>query len=176
VKLEQVIAGAVLVVVVLAVALYTMWRQVRILRLPGGPGDPQTIEGAYRRVQVRRRLTSSILMFILGCQLAGALIYLETPGQQQADRSGARTDARERHEEVAPPTAEERSFVRLYTTYWLIFLLILLGMVALAFADFWATRRFAVRAFRQLQAERREMIDRQIARLRQEKGERNGHD
>jgi hypothetical protein len=176
VKQEQVIVGAVLVVALLGLALYTIWRQVRILRLPGGPGDPQTIEGVYRRAQVRRRLTSSVLMLVLACQLGGALLYLEGPAQQQADRADARADALNRDEPVAPPTAEERSFARFYGTYWLVFLLILLAVVALAFADLWATRRFGVRAHRQLQAERREMIDRQIARMRQEKGERNGHD
>ena len=92
------------------------------------------------------------------------------------NRADARAAALERGEEAPPPTPEEWSFARFYSTYWLVFLLILLVVVALAFSDLWATRSFAVRAHRQLQAERREMIDRQIARLREEKGQRNGHD
>jgi hypothetical protein len=136
--------------------------------------DPGAAEVLYRREQARRRLISSGLMFVLAAQLAGALIYLQEPAQLQAERADARADARERGGE-AEPTPEERSFARLYSAYWVVFLLILLAVVMLAFSDLWSTRRFGVRAYRQLQAERRDMIDRQIARLRQEKQERNGH-
>jgi hypothetical protein len=138
--------------------------------------DPDAAEALYRGNQIRRRLINSGLMLVLAAQMAGAMVYTEIRAQRQAERADARADARERGEAQAPPTAEERSFLQFYGVYWLVFLLILLAMVALALSDLLSTRRFALRAHRQIQAERREMIDRQIARLRQEKQERNGHD
>jgi hypothetical protein len=171
---EEVVFGAFLVIALVALSCYYAWRQLRILRQPGGAGDPATIEGLYRSRQVRRRLISSGLMLLLAAQLAGALIYLQQTAQRQGERAVARADARQRGEQVEP-TPEEKSFVRFYTFYWLVFMLVLLWVVALAFSDLWATRRFALSAHRQLQVERRDMIDREIARLRQEKQERNGH-
>jgi O-antigen ligase len=170
---QEGIVGAVMIVALLALALYGIWRQIRELRVPGGPGDPQTIEGRYRRARVRRRLISSGLILILAGQLAGALLFLEEPAREQANRADERAGVRERGEQPVPPTAEERSFARFYGSYWVVFLLVLLCLVALAFSDLWATRSFGVRAHRQLQAERREMIDRQIARLREEKRQRS---
>jgi hypothetical protein len=168
---NQLVTGFVLVVAVLALALYYAWRQLKSLRQPSEPGSP---EDRYRRAQIRRRLISSALMLVLAAQLAGALIFLEDRAQQQGRRADARAEVRQRGGE-AQPTVEERNFARLYGAYWLATLVVLLVIVMLALADLWATRRFAVQAHRQLQADRREMIDREIARLRQEKQERNGH-
>jgi hypothetical protein len=172
---DQLIVGILLDAALLALAIYYGWRQLRASRHPIEGIEPESPEGLYRRKQIRRRLVSSGLMLIMAAQLAGALVYLEDRAQQQADRADARAEAREQGKAQAPPTAEERSFARLYGAYWLVFLLVLLAVVVLAFADLLSTRRFALKAHRQLQAERREMIARQIARLRQEKQERNGH-
>jgi hypothetical protein len=175
VKPEQVAVGTVLVVALLSLAVYYGWRQFRLVRQLRGAADPGSAESLYRQAQAKRRSLGSALMLALAVQLAGAMLFLEDRAQRQAERADARAEAREKGEEPSPPTAEERSFARFYSAYWLVFLLILLGVVILALQDLWATRTFGLRAHRQLQAERREMIDRQIARLRQEKQERNGH-
>lgn len=174
-KADQVAVGVGLVVVLVATAVYYGWRQFRLLRQLRQADDPGCPESLYRREQARRRLWGSALMLVLAAQLAGALIFLEEAAQRQADRADARDEARQRGEQPPPPTPEERSFFRFYSAYWLVTLLVLLGMVLLALADLWATRSFGIRAHRQLKAERRDMIDREIARLRQEKHERNGH-
>jgi predicted Holliday junction resolvase-like endonuclease len=171
VRWDQLLVGLTLVAGLLVLSIYYAWRQVRTLRQPVEAGS---VEASYRRAQVRRRLISSGLLLILAVQLAGALAFLEDRAQRQAERADVRADFRERGGE-AQPTSEERTFARFYSAYWLSILVVLLAVVVLAFADLWATRRFAVQAHRQLRAERREMIDRQIARLRQEKQERNGH-
>jgi hypothetical protein len=173
---DQVAVGWALVVALLALAVYYGWRQLRLMRQLRGSADPGSVEALYLRARARRRLRGSALMLLLAAQLAGAMIFLEGRAQRQADQADARAGAREQGEEPPPPTPEERSFFRFYTAYWVGILLVLLGMVLLALGDLWATRSFGLRAHRQLQAERREMINRQIARLRQEKQERNGHD
>ncbi len=67
---------------------------------------------------------------------------------------------------------EEQQFVKLYSTYWLITLLVLLAIIILAGIDFFAIRRYGQRHYRQIQADRRTMIENQLARLR---SQRNGH-
>jgi hypothetical protein len=171
VKWDQLLVGLTLVAGLLLLSVYYAWRQIKALRQPIEAGS---VEDIYRRGQIRRRLISSGLLFILALQLAGALAFLEDRAQQQAERADARADFRERGG-IAQPAPDERSFARFYSAYWLSILVVLAAVVSLAFVDLWATRRFAVQAHRQLRAERREMIDRQIARLRQEKQERNGH-
>lgn len=171
---DQMVLGVALVGTLLALSIYYAWRQVQLFRRPGAAGEPGTPEVEYRRAQARRRLIGSGLMLVLAAQLAGELFFLDERAKRQGDRADARAEARERGGE-AQPGPEERSFARFYGVYWLVFMLVLLAVVVLAFIDMWATRRFAVQAHRQLQAERRDMIDRQIARLKQEKQERNGH-
>jgi hypothetical protein len=179
---DQVVAGVALVVALVALASYYAWRQLRWLRRTRGEDDPSPEEGLYRRAQAKRRLVNSVLMLVLAAQLAGALLYLEGPAKRQADRAVAREAAREAARAAgreaggeAQPTAEERSFAGLYSAYWLLLLVNLLAVVVLALADLWATRRFLIQAYRQLQTERRDMIDREVARLRQERQQRNGH-
>src|SRR5262249_29647064 len=70
------------------------------------------------------------------------------------------------------PGDEDKLFIFFYTGYWIAALLVLLGVVGLAFWDLVAIRRYGRRQFQKLQADRRAMIERQAARLR---GQRNGH-
>jgi hypothetical protein len=172
---NEIVLGFALVVGLLALSIFYGWRQLQFLRQSGWSSPPETEEGLYRWKQARRRLISSGLMFVLAAQLACALLFLQERAHEQGERADARAAARERGEEPGKPSPEERSFFLFYDAYWIVFFLVMLGMVGLALVDLWATRRFGVSAYRQLRAERREMIDRQIARLRQEKQERNGH-
>jgi hypothetical protein len=74
--------------------------------------------------------------------------------------------------EAPPPSAEERQLVNRYGAYWLGFSVILFAIMALALVDFLAIRRFYLRSYRQIKADRNEMLQREIVRLR---SERNGH-
>ena len=69
--------------------------------------------------------------------------------------------------------AEEIQFRQMYAIYWVIVLLLLLAIILLAAVDFMAIRRFGLRHFRQIQADRRAMIEGELARIR---SQRNGHD
>ncbi len=172
---DEVGLGVALVAALVAVSAYYAWRQLQWLRQPRGEGEAETPEGLYRRAQARRRLVGSGLMLLLAAQLAGALLFLQEPARRQAARADARAAEREAGRAPPQPSAEERSFAGLYGAYVVVFLLTLLAMVLLALADYVATHRFAVQAHRQLREERRDMIDREVARLRQERQQRNGH-
>ena len=154
----QGIFGALLVAVLLFVSVFYAWRQARALaglrRRPDLPAD----ESEHQRRQAWRRLVGSGLLLLLAGLLAGALVYLEAPAQRLADLDVPDTSAY---------TPEQRAFLRLYGGWWITLLLVLLAVILLAGLDLWATYRWGVRQHRKLQADRRAMVERQVARLRE---------
>jgi hypothetical protein len=164
----QILYGALLVVVLLALAGYYAWRQVQTVRGLRVAEEMGLEERLYLHRQVRRRIFGCILMVVLAVLLSGLLLFLEGPMSELSDYISA---ARERGEEpeLSP---EQRSLRKLYTLWNIGLLLTLLVFLATAGVDYLSTRRFGRRQLRRIQVDRRAMIERQAARLRQE---RNGH-
>lgn len=161
----QIVAGSMLVVTVVAVAAFFLGRQVQVLRdLRQRPPETENEERHLRR-QTYRRLVSSTLLLLLGFLLATALLYLEGPAQQLADKQALK----EAHGEKRELVGADLDFGRLYAGFWIGFLLILMTVVFLVAFDWWATRRHALREHRKIQADRRAMLEQQIARLRHER-------
>jgi hypothetical protein len=156
---SQILFGVVLVIVLLGLAGFYAWRQVLVLRRVRA-AEAGGEEGIYLRRQAWRRLASSALMVLLAALLVGAFLFLEGPAQQLADRVDAEGPQ-------AAEGPEQKSFVNFYSSYWIAFLLLLLVLVILAGFDLWAVRRFGLRELRRLQEDRRAMIARQSALLRQ---------
>ena len=166
----QIIFGAVLIAALLFLALYYGWRQVVVLRrLRYNPDVPCGDERRYERRQAVGRLVNSVLLLVLAALLAGVMSYLEAPTRQLADERGAVIANGQEPPELTP---EQRRLVRVWGWWWVVFLLVLLAVLVLAALDLWAIRRYGLRQYRKLQADRRAMIERQAARLRQD---RNGH-
>jgi hypothetical protein len=164
----QILFGAVLVFVLLLVAILYTIRQILVLRHLRAAEEMPLEERSYLDRRARRRLVTSALLFVLGAMLVVDLIYLEVPAQQLADER-----ERVKQQGESPPLdAEQRSFARVYGSFFIFFLLVLMVVVLLAALDYWATRRYGLHQHRKLSADRRAMIEREIARLRQE---RNGH-
>jgi hypothetical protein len=106
-------------------------------------------------------------MLVMAVLLAGTYWF----GQEKraAELSQERT-ATER--EAYPKLSEENSrFLKQYGTFWIVFALLLLVMLGFAFYDIWSLRRFLRNSFRQIQADRRAMIEEQVAEIRRQ---RNG--
>ena len=164
----QIIFGAVLVLVLLVLAmLYGVWQVLTLVRLRGTEEMPAE-ERDHLHGRAWRRLVMSLLLLLLGGMLTAALIYLEAPAQRLVDQR----EAQEQQGDSTPLDPEQRLFARLYGGFWLVFLLVLMVVVLLAALDLWAIRRYGLRQHRKLIADRRAMIEREVARLRQE---RNGH-
>jgi hypothetical protein len=164
----QIIFGAVLVLVLLGTSILYTVRQIAALRRLRVPEEMPLEERAYLHGRAQRRLVTSLLLFLLGVMLTGALVFLEAPAQRLADEQAAR----EQQGDTTPLDPEQKFFARLYGTFWILFLLILMAVVFLAALDFWATRRYGLRQRRKIVADRRDMIEREVSRLRQE---RNGY-
>ncbi len=166
--LQQIIFGIILVLVLLIVAILYIVRQVLALRRLRAVEEMSLEERAYLHGRAQRRLITSLLLFLLGVMLAGALIYLEAPAQRLADEQAAK----EQQGDTTPLAPEMRKFAQLYAWFWILFLLILMAVVFLAALDYWSTRRYGLRQHRKIIDDRRAMIEREVSRLRQE---RNGH-
>jgi len=164
----QIVFGAALVVVLLGVSVYYAWRQVLALRRLRRLPDLPVAETHYVRRQAFRRLLSSALMLVMAGLLAIVLIAMEERAQQIADQ----TDAQRSLGQPTVFTQDEMEFLNRWLGVWGSILVLLMVVIFLAAWDLWATRLYGVREMRKIQADRRAMIERQAARLRQQ---RNGH-
>lgn len=164
----QILFGASLIAILLALAGFYGWRQVHALRQLRDPAESGVEERRYLVRRAWRRLFGCGLMILLAAMLGILMLFLEDKAGELASLSQA---ARERGE-VPHLDAEQRQFSLLYG-WWIIGMLVaLLAILATAAVDMLATRSFTLGQFRRIQADRRAMIERTVARMRQE---RNGH-
>ncbi len=163
------IFGVLLVVLLLAMAGFFAWRQYLALRsLRHAPGTSPE-DRRYTRNQAWRRLVCSGLMVLLAVMLGAWLFYLGKPLGEWVALSDAAAD-RGQPMHLDP---EQKRFATLYLYYWLFALMLLLALISLAAVDFFAIRRYGQRHYRQIQADRRAMIEQELIRLR---SQRNGHE
>jgi hypothetical protein len=154
-----------LVAVLLLLAGYYAQKQVRTLRKTTPYHEMLPDDRAFLRRQAWRRLVGSALMVVLAAMLFAAYA---SDLQARAEDLGNR-HVKERAE-GQPMSEEDKQFARIWGWYWVVFLLVLGGIVALAGVDLLATRRYGVRKLRQIQSDRRAMLQRQLERYRQERG------
>jgi hypothetical protein len=134
----ELVFGAALVAVLLGVGGFYGWRQVRRLRGPDKGAVAFPGEERYFRTQAWRRLVCSGLMVLLAGLLVGSY-FLEDPADVEA--------------------------AYLFALYWIGVFLVFLAILALAVADWWATRNFTLRQLQQLEDRHQDLIAR-AARLR----------
>jgi len=140
-----------LVVVTLGVASFFGWRQfwqIRRLKI-----DTPSSEQQFMLRVARRRLVISVLLVLVAIGIA--TLYV----------SGLEEAIRVLHEMADP---EKRQTAKLYVWIWLSILVILLAIVTLVGIDLWDVRRHWRQSLQQIRDERREMMDEQLAKLRDE--------
>jgi hypothetical protein len=159
---------AVAIVVLVGVAGFFAWRQLRTLRaLRAGP-DLGPEDRLYLRSQAYRRLVGSALLVGLAGLLAG---YFFWEGPLQEVRHERREQvARDRSAPVQP---EHKRFLQEFTAYSIVLLLVLLLLLALVVVDLRAIARFGQRHRRQLREDLRATLATELARLRKRGNGRN---
>jgi hypothetical protein len=167
---QQTVFGAALVVVLLGVSLYYAWRQARALRRLRQTPDLPAAETRYVRRQAWRRLAGCVLMLLMAGLLAAVLIAMEDRAQQIADQREAMRAAGQPY----VPPQDEMDFLNRWVGSWIAILLLVMVVFFLAAWDLWATRLYSVREHRKIQADRRAMIERQVARMRQQRNGQQG--
>jgi hypothetical protein len=163
VQASQIVFGVLLIIVLLGMAGFFGWRQLLTLRGLRTADNVSDQDRRYMSRQAWRRLTCSVIMVVLAGMLA--MHYTLEPA---ANELAQKKEVNPAHEF----TAAEEQFTRTYAVYWGIVLLLLLTIIILAGIDFFAIRRFGLRHYRQIQADRRAMIEGELSRIR---SQRNGH-
>jgi hypothetical protein len=166
-QIGQIIFGVLLVLILVALAGFFSWRQWRVLSGLRQVQDVSPEDRRYMRRQAWRRIACSLLMVVLAGLLAGHFRL-----EDRAHNLIAEGETNLQRGEKRELNAEEQQFLKTYYSYWLVTMLVLLGLITLAGFDFFAIRRYGRRHYRQIQADRRAMIENQLARLRIQ---RNGH-
>lgn len=163
--------GLVLVVGMLGLAGFYFWRQVQTLRSLHGDHFSPAEEG-YLRARARRRLLGSVVMAILALFLAGSY-FLEGEYQTfiQDREPAAEQESQPPEQKLLKP--EEKNFLRRFTLYWIIALLLLFTFVIIAAFDTWATLRFGLEQHRQLQRDQKQALEQQVRQIRRESNGRH---
>ena len=164
----QFVFGVLIVVLTAALGAYYAWRQLQTLRRLRGDTALPDDERRFLRNQAWRRLAGAVLMLVFAGFFVG-IFFLEEPIMQIV-RQGE--DARARAE-TGQLDQSQKDFVRGYFGYVIVLLLLVLGFIAIAGYEIFAIRRYSVRQMRRIQDDRRAMIARQWALLRQQRGEEN---
>lgn len=157
--LEAILAGL-LATLLVGVAVYFIRQQASTLRRLKSGAPATRDDKIYLRKQVNRRLVCSILMILLAGMLLGSLFlddWLRGPplDQEQIDRL-----------EVGQLDKEKREIAGAKVVYWVAVLFLLFVMLFLAILDLMATARFGLRQHRQLESERKAMLQDEVARWR----------
>ncbi|MGL4553146.1 MAG: hypothetical protein ACRC33_18425 [Gemmataceae bacterium] len=148
---SELIFGALLVAGLLAAAGSFAWAQVATLRRAARLPDE---ERAFESTRAYRRLVGCALLAVM----AGLLVA-----------QYALWEWRVKHL-VQPVPEEEKVYARLWVGAWVALLLALLAVVVLTAIEAFVTRSHALKQSRRLSEERRAMIQRQAARIREGDG------
>jgi hypothetical protein len=154
------------VVVTVGLAVLFGRQQVRTLRGLPGVADLPAEDRVYLRNQAWRRLAGCALLVGVAVMLS---VWFLTGQHDRIDRIGDEIQARRAAGEVHLTSDQERA-KQFFAYYWIAVLLQLLAVIVLAALDVSAIRRYAARHSRLIREGRREMLQRELAALRRERG------
>jgi len=164
-SISPLVAGL-LVAVTLGIAALFGWQQIRSLRWLGADPEISDEDRRYFRRQAYRRLIGCGLLVIIGLLIGGYYVSgLDDWATKLAERAAAKE---------ATPQAEGDQARRLFAIYLIVVLMLLLALVIVAALDYWAIRGYGLRHLKQINTDRKAMLQEELAKLRQSRGQRNG--
>ena len=152
--------GISLAIILVFVAVFFGWRQRNTLAQLRLDQQLSSDEWRYFVKQIRRRLMCSVLLIAL----AGLFVGWFCLDHDMAALTPA---------DGQPLTEEAKDTLRFLTWYWIIALSVLLAVLCLAAFDFLATARFGLRRMRQLEHDRRTILEMEATKLRRRRQELN---
>ena len=152
--------GMSLAAILVFVAVFFGWRQRHTLAQLRLDHQLSADDRLYFIKQIRRRLICSVLLIVLAGLLVGWFCL-------DRDMTTLRPVADQ------PLTEEAKDTLRFLTWYWITALGVLLAILFLAAFDFMATARFGLRRMRQLEHDRRTILEMEAAKLRRRRQELN---
>ncbi len=149
--------GLTLAGILIFLAVFFGLRQRHTLAQLRQDGQLSTDDRLYLVRQIRRRLICSVLMIVLAGLLVGGFFLPEVAAPAEGE----------------PISEQAKDALRATSAYWIIALFVLLAILFLASFDFLATARFGMRRVRQLENDRRAVLEMEAARLRRRRQEMN---
>ena len=123
-------------------------------------------EYAYLRGRYRRRLATAFVFVGVGGMIAGAYLSgMEARAAALAAADGPDADDPNAGKRELNPT--QKQFVRIWGSYWIVVILLVFVLLALAVADGWATRRYWMGQYRQLKEDHQTRLRRDLEVYRQ---------
>ena len=167
------VVGLLLAVCLVVFGVGTAARQRRTIKRLREEKYLPSDDRAYLRGQVRRRLTTSVLLVVLGGMIGGAFLSgMEDRATEIGERRQKATNPADdpgRPADPRQPTEEERQFVRFWGGYWIAISILVFVVVCLAIVDFWATRRYWMAQYRLMKEDHQAKLQRDLAVYRQAK-------
>jgi hypothetical protein len=151
-----------IVFLLLGLGGYFGWRQRKILALARGASALSPADRSFLSKQAYRRILNSVLMAVLAGFLIGWFFLEEGFLELRPGNAG---------EAVDRDAAQQ--WLNFYVFYWIATLVVFFGILFLAALDLVATARYGLRQHRQLESERRAMMEAEAAKLRARREERN---
>jgi hypothetical protein len=164
------VAASLIVLILLGVAGFYGRRQWQMLRSLRSDSELAPEDRGYVLAQCWRRLLGCALMVAFAGMLAGWYVFGLNQQAEELRQQGQ--EATIRAEAPGEFDQEQRHSFHVFSTYWIIAVLLLFAIVILAFADMLAIRRYGLRHLRRLQSDRRAALEREVAIFR---NQRNGH-
>ncbi len=131
--------GGIIVVVLIAIALFFAWRQSGVMRALNYDTRLQPDQRLYFLKQCYRRIFGSVLLLVLAGMMIGTLFLDIQPANQMDQQAAKRT----------------LGYLSFYTSGML---LVLLAILVLAIVDFWATTRYSLQQQKRLFQEHHDML------------------
>jgi uncharacterized protein HemX len=159
--LEMTVAMLIAAVLV-AVAAFFIARQQQTLRTLRADAAMPAEQRTYLLRQSQRRVFGSILLFLLAGMLVGSLFLDYEPLRKPIEQIP-----------VWQQEAAKQAF-RVFSIYWMVFLMLLLAVMALAVFDFWATARYSVQQQKLLFQQHQEMLEAELTEHKYRQNDSNG--
>ncbi len=151
----------------------TGYVQVRGLRTLAARKHVPSDEHSYLRNRYRRRLLTAAVLVALGGLIGGT--YLSGM-EQRADQLGEPRPPQADADPADRPkmTDAEKQFLRFWTVYWALALVLVFLLVGLATIDALATRRYWLTLYRQIKEEHQDKLRRDLAVYRRHREQTRG--
>ncbi len=148
--------------VLVGVAAIFIVRQQQTLRSVRADAAMPAEQVRYLLRQSQRRMFGSVLLVLLAGMLVGSLFLNYEPLRKPIEQ--------------VPPDQQEaaKQALRVVTIYWMVFLMLLMAVMALAVFDFWATARFSVQQQKLLFQQHQEMLEAELTEHKYRQNDSNG--
>lgn len=113
-------------------------------------------ELGYLQRRYRRRLWTAFVLILVGGLIAGA--YLSGMERRIANLPKAQAEG-----EKPKLTDDQKQFIRLWSSFWIVVVILVFVLFVLAIADSWATRRYWYGQLRQMRDEHQSKLRRDLA-------------